>query len=97
MWQQRQFLVAEIWKKFHADYIQELQRKSKWTDEFPDVKINALVLIHEDNSPPCHWKLGRVVEAYRGPDSRVRVVKLRTAGGELVRPIVKIAPLPIMT
>lgn len=39
--------------------------------------------------------LGRVTEVYPGTDGHVRVVILKTKGGHLKRPIVKLEPLPV--
>ena len=38
--------------------------------------------------------MDRIIELYPGKDNNVRVVKLKTAHGELKRPIEKLCPLP---
>lgn len=95
-WQQRQSMVSRLWERFHLEYVLELQRRAKWTSKTPDINLNQIVLVHEDNQPPCRWKYGRIVELHPGKDSHVRMVTIRTADGILKRGIAKIAPLPIL-
>lgn len=99
LWQQRQAVVAQLWRKFVNDYIQQLQQRPKWKTEAPDIEAGTLVLVHEDNIPPCKWRLARVAEAFKGAGGKVRVVKLNFSDDgvikQKIRPIVKIAPLPI--
>lgn len=52
--------------------------------------------IKDDNSQTIHWKLARVIEAIQGKDNLVRVVRLKTANGEVLRAITQISPLPIV-
>ncbi|GFT73200.1 hypothetical protein TNCV_87061 [Trichonephila clavipes] len=37
-----------------------------------------MVLIREENPPPCKWLLGRVVKIYMGKDKKVKVVDIKT-------------------
>ncbi|XP_014207285.1 uncharacterized protein LOC106638550 [Copidosoma floridanum] len=41
------------------------------------------------------WPLGRIIRAQPGPDGLVRAVTVKTATGEYVRPIVKLALFPV--
>lgn len=52
-------------------------------------------MIHEDNTPPQLWLLGRIVATHLGADGYVRVVELKTKKGFPKRPIHKIALLPL--
>lgn len=94
IWQQIQRIKGDIWHKFQRDYFHELQRRAKWQTSSDDIKLNTLVLLH-DNTPSTHWKLGRVVKLHPGPDKSIRVVTVKTSTGEFTRSITKIAPLPI--
>ncbi|GFU98773.1 integrase catalytic domain-containing protein [Trichonephila clavipes] len=42
-----------------------------------------MVLIREENLPPCKWLLGRVVKIYMGKDKKVRVVDIKTGKDNL--------------
>ncbi|GFW70838.1 integrase catalytic domain-containing protein [Trichonephila clavipes] len=43
-----------------------------------NLKLGDMVLIREENLPPCKWLLGRVVKIYMGKDKKVRVVDIKT-------------------
>lgn len=92
-WQQNQFLLNEIWKRFQEDYISALQRRSKWQVETENIKVGTMVLIQTD-APPAQWPLGRVSELFPGEDGRIRVVSVTTSSGSFLRAITKLAPLP---
>ncbi|XP_075157941.1 uncharacterized protein LOC142231207 [Haematobia irritans] len=94
-YQQMQWVQQSFWKRWHAEYIRELQSKTKWKLQHTNLSINDLVLIKEDNLPPLKWKLGRIVETIQGPDGHVRVVIVKTAEGQQKRAITRICKLPI--
>ncbi|XP_070518841.1 uncharacterized protein [Cardiocondyla obscurior] len=60
-----------------------------------NVEIGDLVLIENENAKRINWVTARVKELIPGKDGNVRVVRLTTAKGELVRPIQKIYPLEL--
>jgi len=53
------------------------------------------VLIGTENSKRADWPLAVVEELIPGRDGKVRLVKLRTASGILLRPVQRIYPLEI--
>ena len=61
------------------------------------MRIGDLVLLVEDNQAPLQWKTGRIQETYPGNDDIVRVVKVKTATGQLIRPVAKLRKLPLST
>lgn len=72
----------------------QLQNRPRWFKSSEDIRENCIVLIENEDTLPLQWPLGKVVETFRGSDGHVRYVRLKTSNGELVRPIVKICPLP---
>ncbi|XP_076391770.1 uncharacterized protein LOC143265174 [Megachile rotundata] len=90
-----QQMVQHFWKRWHQEYLHELQQRHKWKlDPSGDVKIGALVLIKEDNIPPMRWRLGRITELHHGLDDITRVVTLKTIDGLTKRSVTKICLLP---
>nr|XP_012151332.1 PREDICTED: uncharacterized protein LOC105663902 [Megachile rotundata] len=88
-------MVQHFWKRWHQEYLHELQQRHKWKlDSSGDVKIGALVLIKEDNIPPMRWRLGRITELHHGLDDITRVVTLKTIDGLTKRSVTKICLLP---
>lgn len=94
-WAQVTAIKQRFWERWRCDYLNELQMRTKWVNEQPNVTPGTMVIIHEDNLPPQKWILGRVINALPGKDDLVRVVDIRTAKGIIRRPIRKIAILPV--
>lgn len=46
-----------------------------------------MVVIKESHTPPLTWLLGRVINVMAGADGVVRVAKVLTQKGTLVRPV----------
>ncbi|XP_021964268.1 uncharacterized protein LOC110859615 [Folsomia candida] len=96
-WQLVQQMLQQFWKRWSSEYIVRLQQRPKWMQPVESIKEGSLVIIKEDNLPPLHWKLGRVIEVKPGADQKVRKVLVRAATGEYERPIVKLCLLPVET
>lgn len=90
-----QKMYQNIWSRWHSEYLTSLQIRNKWYDHSDNLKLDDLVLIKDENSPPLQWRRGRVVELYPGKDSVVRSVKLKTQNGDLIRPVIKLFKLPM--
>lgn len=90
--QQRQQV---FWKRCSSQFITRLQQRPKWMKQQPNLEVGRLVIIKDERMPPLKWKLGRVAAVHPGADGLVRVATLKTEGGEMKRPIAKLALLPI--
>lgn len=76
--------------------LSELQTRVKWRQRYPQLlKVGSLVLIKNENAPSMLWHMGRVSCLIPGKDGIVRVVKIKTATGEISRAVTKICVLPI--
>ncbi|XP_043064797.1 uncharacterized protein LOC122320695 [Drosophila ficusphila] len=87
-------IKQEFWRRWSAEYINELRARTKWSQSSTNVTVGSLVIIHDDNRPPQHWKLGRIDFVVVGKDGLVRVVHVRTPNGYCSRPIHKLALIP---
>lgn len=94
-WQLVQKMRNDFWKRFQHEYLVRLQNRPKWASKSPNLDINDLVLVMDDNLPPCRWVLGRIIKTHSGEDGLVRVVTLKCQSGTIKRPISKLALLPI--
>lgn len=95
-WQLVQCLAQRIWTRWQKEYLHTLQQRPKWIKKTGNLQIGQLVIIHDPNSPPLSWKMGRIVAISPGADGIVRVVTMKTQSGTLTRPAVKVSPLPII-
>jgi hypothetical protein len=93
-WQRVSQAQQHFWKRWSKEYLGHLQHRRKWKRSTPDVTINDLVIIREDNTPPVTWRMGRIIMTHPGTDGHVRVVTIKTAAGVLKRPITKVCVLP---
>lgn len=94
-WRLLMKLQQEFWKRFHTEYLSELQKRTKWETVESEPQIGDLVLVKGDNDLVKNWTLGRISEKYPGVDGKTRVVTVRTQHSILKRPITKICSLPI--
>lgn len=95
-WNAVQGLMQTFWKRWHIEYLPQLQVRGKWTAGCKPLVVNDLVIVKEDNIPPAKWKLARIACVHPGSDGRIRVVTIRLANGnETRRPVVKLCRLPV--
>lgn len=96
LWQQIQKTKQHFWSRWHREYLHELHTRSKWhLGNANNIKEGTLVTIQDDNTPPMHWKLGRIIAVHPGEDGIVRVATVQTTQGVYKRTVKKLAPLPI--
>ena len=94
-WQLLQHMHQQFWRRWSGEYLSRLQQRPKWLGPKPNLQEGSMVLVKDDRLPPLQWKLGRITCIHPGSDDLVRVVTVKTTNGEIKRPVVKIAPLPI--
>jgi len=59
-------------------------------------RIGDLVIVGADNKKRFDWPLGRIVELIPGRDGKIRVARVKTASGLLLRPIQRLYPLEMV-
>lgn len=69
-------LTSDFWKLWSKEYFHQFQTRNKWKKNQPNIKLNQIVLIMEDNETPTQWSLGRVSKIIKGQDGLVRVAEL---------------------
>lgn len=93
-WLHRQKLKQNFRKRFRSEYLGMLSsRANKCKDTSNHLKIGDVVLIGNDNTKRLDWPLAKIEDLIPGRDGRVRVVRLKSANGELIRPIQRVYPL----
>jgi len=94
-WQRVQCFKQQLWKRWSSDYLYNLQQRSKWRSQQPNLQPGMLVQLREDNLPPMSWRLGIISETFPSLDGYVRVVTVKTISGQLKRPIHKLVAFPV--
>lgn len=87
-------VVQSYWKRWKEEYLYTLQGRQKWTKDAEPIFEGTVVVLVKENTPPLHWPLAVVEEVFMGSDGVTRVARIKTKDGTLVRPLVKLCPLP---
>lgn len=75
-WRRVQFLAEQFWTRWRREYLQSLQPRRKWTETQRDLRVGDVVLMRDEAQHRNDWPLGRISEAIRSEDDRVRKVKV---------------------
>ncbi|XP_011685200.1 PREDICTED: uncharacterized protein LOC105448376 [Wasmannia auropunctata] len=92
-WRLLQSMRDHLWHRWAQEYLQGLAPRPKWWRTTGNLKEGQLCLVKSEVTPPSRWSLARITRIHLGEDGQVRVVEVRTAAGQLTRPVVKIVPL----
>lgn len=90
-----QILVSRFWAWWSQEYLTRLQQRPRWATRHENLKINDLVLVHEDFLPPTQWKTARVKLTHPGKDEEIRVVTLTDGKKDFKRNVRKLSKLPV--
>jgi hypothetical protein len=82
-WRRVQHLANEFWKRWRAEFLLEMQRRSKWTKPKKNLNPGDIVIIKDDAARRNQWQLARIMESYVDADGLVRKVKLILATSAL--------------
>lgn len=83
-------------RRFRIDYLEQLSRKNNQISSSQiDIKVGDIVFIGNDQLKRLDWPLGKITQLFPGRDGKVCVAKLKTATGELVRPVQRLYPLEL--
>jgi hypothetical protein len=95
-YQHVQQLAQHFWSRWSTEYLPQLQQRTKWKQTTQSIlNIGDLVIIKDNNLPPCKWQLGRIAILHPGCDGMNRVATIRTSVGEVKRATVSFCKLPI--
>ncbi|GFV28672.1 integrase catalytic domain-containing protein [Trichonephila clavipes] len=70
-WQYTTKCVQTIWKRWKNDYLNHLQQRNKWQFEKNNVAVGCLVLLKENDLPPCKWTMARILEVIYGTEGKI--------------------------
>lgn len=94
-WSRVHQIHQQFWERWVDEYIQEQQKRNKWSGIYRSLQIGDLVFIKNELTPPCQWLMGRIIRVYTGKDGHVRSCTVKTEKSEFDRPITKLCLLPI--
>ena len=89
-WRQVQALGAMFWRRWKSEYLPTLTQRPTAALDTPNLKVDELVLVGNDDTKRGKWPLGRVTRVIPGNDGVVRVVEVKTKDGTYTRPVAKL-------
>ena len=92
-WNLCQALMQHLWKQRSSEYMDQLNKFSKWNRPSHNVQVGNIVCSKGEQSSPTKWPIACVENVYPGQDNKVRVVAIRTSKGAYSRPVTKVATL----
>ena len=98
-WKKVQYLSDQFWKRWRTDYLQNLQRRNKWTSETRSFQPGDVVLLKDSQCKRYQWPIAKILSVRKSTDGLVRSVTLlvatRYAAGTriLCRPVTDLALL----
>ncbi|XP_011705757.1 PREDICTED: uncharacterized protein LOC105460953 [Wasmannia auropunctata] len=91
----RQKIKDDLQRRFRVEYLGELIHHNNKRKELRKIQVGDIVLIEDESKKRVEWPLARVKDIIIGKGNEVRVVRLITTSGELIRPIQRIYPLEL--
>ena len=91
-WDLCQAVVQQWWTRWHKEYLNALQARTKWQTTSTNLRVGDVVAIRPRGKfVPSHWPIGLIVNTLPGKDDRVRVVNIKTKAGTLQRAVTQLA------
>jgi hypothetical protein len=75
-WKRVQYLADQFWRRWRREYLQSLQSRKKRNKVQRDLVEGDDVLMKKDGEYRNDWPMGRVTNAIRSQDGRVRKVSI---------------------
>lgn len=94
-WKTSQMLANIFWKKWVAEYLPEITRRSKWFTPARPIQLGDIVIVVDPRFPRNCWPKGRVVATKQSKDGQVRSATVQTVTGLYERPAVNLAVLDV--
>lgn len=93
----RQQLRTALRTRFRSEYLGQLSRASRQHHGKTEISVGDIVIVGNDIRKRVDWLLGRITQVIPGTDGEIRVVRVKTEKGELVRPVQRLYPLEVST
>jgi len=78
-WRRVQFLSQQFWQRWRSDYLQTLQRRTKWKTPSRCFQPGDIVLLRDSSKKRYQWPVARIASVKTSADGLVRSVDLVTS------------------
>ena len=76
-WDICQKATQEFWDRWSQEYLQHLQKATKWHHKERNYRVNDLVMLTDGSHFKAQWSMARIVKVYPGIDGLVRAVDVQ--------------------
>ena len=76
-WQLCQQASQQFWDRWSREYLQQLQKATKWHKKNRNYQVGDLVMLTDGNAYHCQWTMDKIVAVYPGADGVVRAVDIQ--------------------
>ncbi len=87
-------MKEELRTRFRSEYLGQLVQRSKPTSNVT-FEIGDIVFVVDDTKKRLEWPMARVMELFPGRDGEIRVARIKTKNGELIRPLQRLVHLEL--
>ena len=77
-WRRAQYLADQFWLRWRHEFLQNLQVRPKWCERQRNLSVGDVVLVKDNDVARNEWPMGKVIEALKSEDGKVRKVKVMT-------------------
>ena len=93
-WKVVTLMRNQFWMRWSREYLANLTQRRKWLVDQPNIEVDDVVWLKEDNQPPLQWPHARVIKVHYGNDGANRDVTLKANIGTYIRPVSMVVSLP---
>ncbi|GFY38842.1 CCHC-type domain-containing protein [Trichonephila inaurata madagascariensis] len=87
--------LVKKWKRFRIEYLGQLREKTQHHWRSRPLTVGDVVVVENSLKNRTLWSLARVIQLIPGKDGHVRVARVKTETGELVRPVQRLYNLEL--
>lgn len=97
-WQRVEQVRQHFWRRWSVEYLHSLQERFKWKrNKGTQLEPEQLVLVQQQGLAPLQWMVARVQEVHSGSDGVARAATVKSSKGSFLRPLSKLAIMPVDT
>ncbi|GFQ91993.1 integrase catalytic domain-containing protein [Trichonephila clavata] len=91
-----QAIREQLKKRFRIEYLGQLREQTQRHRKSRPLTVGDVDVLENNLKNPTLWSLARIIELIPGKDGHVRVARVRTETGELVRPVQRLYNLKLL-
>ncbi|GFT71611.1 DUF4817 domain-containing protein [Trichonephila clavipes] len=87
--------TSDLRKRFRIEYLGQLREQTQHRRKLRPLTVGEVVVVENSLKNRTLWSLARVIQLIPGKDGHVRVARVKTETGELIRPVQRLYNLEL--